>query len=69
MFMGEFNINLTESNIRHDFLNLIWFEPQIYDYTRISATSSTCIDNVLTNFTLPTHNGSPSCSLSLRSSG
>lgn len=51
---GDFNINFLEhSNQCHDILNLLLsygFEQRIFQFTRITSSSKTCIDNIFTNF-------------------
>lgn len=52
--LGDFNVNLAEKNSKQkDFLNCLYsssFFPTINSYTRISKTSQTIIDNIITNF-------------------
>ena len=53
--MGDFNIDLLETDSHrpiHDYLEFIYSHsmlPTIYKPTRITATTATCIDNILTN--------------------
>ena len=53
--MGDFNIDLLKADTdrpTHDYLEFIYSHsmlPTIYKPTRITATSATCIDNILTN--------------------
>ena len=53
--MGDFNIDLLKTDIQrpiHDYLEFILSYPMlltIYKPTRITATTTTCIDNILTN--------------------
>ena len=53
--MGDFNIDLLKTDIHrpiHEYVDLIYslsMLPSIYKPTRITATTATCIDNILTN--------------------
>ena len=53
--MGDFNIDLLKDDIHrptHDYIDLIYSQsliPTIYKPTRITETTATCIDNILTN--------------------
>ena len=53
--MGDFNINLLKTDTHrptHEYLEFIYsysMLPTIYKPTRITATTATCIDNILTN--------------------
>ena len=53
--MGDFNIELLKTDshrLIHDYLEFIYSHsmlPTIYKPTRITATTATCIDNILTN--------------------
>ena len=52
--MGDININtLTRSKISKDYLNLIrseGFNPHIFEATRITEVTQTCIDHIHSNF-------------------
>ena len=53
--MGDFNIDLLKTDVHrpiHDYVDFIYsfsMLPSIYKPTRITATTATCIDNILTN--------------------
>ena len=53
--MGDFNIDLLKTDTHrptHEYLEFIYsysMLPTIYEPTRITATTATCIDNILTN--------------------
>ena len=53
--MGDFNIDLLKTDIHrpiHDYVDFIYsffMLPSIYKPTRITTTTATCIDNILTN--------------------
>ena len=53
--MGDFNIDLLKTETHrptHDYLELVYSHsmlPTVYKPTRITATTATCIDNILTN--------------------
>ena len=53
--MGDFNIDLLKDNMDrpvHDYIDFIYsysFTPKIYKPTRITESTATCIDDILTN--------------------
>ena len=53
--MGDFNIDLLKTDIHrtiHEYVDFIYsfsMLPSIYKPTRITATTATCIDNILKN--------------------
>ena len=60
--MGDININtLSRSKISKDYLNLIrseGFNPHIFEATRITETTQTCIDHIHSNFASACTSGS-----------
>ena len=60
--MADININtLSGSKISKDYLNLIrseGFKPHIFEATRITETSHTCIDHMHSNFASASTSGS-----------
>lgn len=57
--MGDININtLSRSKISKDYLNLIrseGFNPHIFEATRITEVTQTCIDHIHSKFCFSLH--------------
>ena len=60
--MGDDNINtLKQSNTSKEYLNLLrseGFNSLIFEATRVTESSQTCIDHIHTNLSLPSTSGS-----------
>ena len=62
LFLGDFNINtLVKSTIAKEYLNLIHsegFNPLILEATRVTESTTSCIDHILSNFVSSSTSGS-----------
>ena len=62
MIMGDININtLSRSKLSKEYLNLIrseGFNPHVFEATRITETSQSCIDQIHSNFASASTSGS-----------
>ena len=65
LILGDFNINtLVKSTIAKEYLNLIYsegFNPLILEATRVTESTTSCIDHILSNFV----SSNTSCSIAL----
>ena len=55
LILGDFNINtLVKSTIAKEYLNLIYsgFNPLILEATRVTESTTTCVDHILSNFVI-----------------
>ena len=62
LILGDFNINtLVKSTIAKEYLNLIHlegFNPLIVEATRVTESTTSCIDHIVTNFVSSSTSGS-----------
>ena len=62
VFMGDININtLTKTSVSKEYINLIQsegFSQLIFEATRITENSQSCIDHIFTNISTPCSSGS-----------
>ena len=59
--MGDFNIITLRKKITKGYINNIQsdgFNPLIFEATRVTESSQSCIDHIFTNFTTPSTSGS-----------